>query len=104
MPNLQSAPDRLAYRPAEAAHACGVSRATFYDWMSRGLAPRPIQTPGGGATLILASALKSWLEESQKAGPVTHPRRIRGALTTPRSGRRFGGTKKKSRRRNSPSK
>jgi predicted DNA-binding transcriptional regulator AlpA len=61
-------PDRLAYRPAEAARACGVSRSTFYDWLNRGLAPRPIHAREGGATLILASSLRRWLEASERAG------------------------------------
>ena len=53
-------PDRLAYRPAEAAEAMGVSRDTIYRAMERGeLRGRKI----GRATVILAADLERWATE-----------------------------------------
>lgn len=53
-------PDRLAYRPQEAADVMGVSRQTIYRAMERGeLRGRKL----GRSTVILAKDLEQWATE-----------------------------------------
>jgi excisionase family DNA binding protein len=50
----------IAYRPAGAARAVGVNRATVYRWIKLGLPARKI----GNVTLILAEDLRNWVSSS----------------------------------------
>ena len=57
--------ERLAYRPAEAAVALGVSRPTVYQLMHRTDFP---SLKIGTRTLIPVDGLKRWLEAQSNGG------------------------------------
>lgn len=58
-------PERLAYRPAEAAVALGVSRPTLYKLMRRADFPA---INLGNRRLIPVDGLKRWLEAQVNGG------------------------------------
>lgn len=55
--------ERLAYRPAEAAHALSVSRTTIYKWMEEGVLA---SVTVGRARLVPAAALRAFLERPRR--------------------------------------
>jgi excisionase family DNA binding protein len=55
--------ERLAYRPAEAAHALSVSRTTIYKWMEDGVLT---SVTAGRARLIPAAELRDFLERPRR--------------------------------------
>ena len=58
----KSRPDRIAYRPQEAAHAAGVSVPTLYSWLRREDFPVVrIQ----GCTVIPIEEYRSWLTKQR---------------------------------------
>jgi excisionase family DNA binding protein len=52
--------ERIALRPAEAAQALGVHRATIYKWMDSGYLPSVVK---GRARFILMADLTAWMRE-----------------------------------------
>lgn len=58
-------PERLAYSPAEAAVALGVSRPTVYQLMHRADFP---SFKLGGRTLISAEGLRAWVRRQAERG------------------------------------
>jgi excisionase family DNA binding protein len=64
VPTAQAAVDRLAYSPAEAAQALGISRARLYQLLDDGTIP---SLKLGRRRLIRQEALASLLERLEEA-------------------------------------
>lgn len=57
--------DKLAYSPAEAAQALGLSRPTIYQLMRRTNFPH---FKVGTRTLVPAEGLRAWIQAQEKGG------------------------------------
>lgn len=55
---------RLAYRPVDAAEACGVSERTFYNWLKDQNPPPHFRK--NGAIVVPRKPLENWLQQQHR--------------------------------------
>ena len=62
--------ERLMFRPAEAAHALGVSRSKAYELIASGAIP---SVKLGGCLRVPVEALRAWIAAQTRDGSQTGP-------------------------------